>query len=107
MAIITVYQGASGSGEELANAVAETLGCECISREVLIEASLRYGIPEANLNEVVEKGSSWWNRFIENREPYRIALQAAFCQIAVAKVVAISFITDIWGTSLCLVSNMC
>ena len=39
MAIITVYQGASGSGEELANAVAETLGCECISREVLIEAS--------------------------------------------------------------------
>lgn len=85
MAIITVYQGASGSGEELANAVAETLGCDCISREVLIEASLRYGIPEAKLNEVVEKGSSWWNRFIENREPYRIALQAAFCQIAVAE----------------------
>ena len=26
MAIITIYQGASGSGEELAEAVAETLG---------------------------------------------------------------------------------
>lgn len=83
MAIITIYQGASGSGEELADAVAQSLGCACISREVLVEASLRYGIPEAKLNEIVEKGASWWNRFMENLHPYRIALQAAFCQIAV------------------------
>jgi cytidylate kinase len=83
MAIITIYQGASGSGEELAEAVAESLGCGCVSREVLVEASLRYGIPEAKLNEIVEKGASWWNRFVENLEPYRIALQAAFCEIAV------------------------
>ena len=85
MAIITIYQGASGSGEELAEAVAQSLGCRCISREVLVEASLRYGIPEAKLNEIVEKGSSWWNRFLENLQPYRIALQAAFCQIAVTE----------------------
>jgi cytidylate kinase len=85
MAIITIYQGASGSGEELADAVAQSLGCSCISREVLVEASLRYGIPEAKLNEIVEKGSSWWTRFMENLQPYRIALQAAFCQIAVTE----------------------
>jgi cytidylate kinase len=85
MAIITIYQGASGSGEELADAVAQSLGCRCISREVLVEASLRYGIPEAKLNEIVEKGSNWWNRFLENLQPYRIALQAAFCQIAVTE----------------------
>jgi cytidylate kinase len=82
MAIITIYQGASGSGEELAEAVAESLGCRCVSREVLVEASLRYGIPEAKLNEIVERGASWWQRFVENLEPYRIALQAAFCEIA-------------------------
>jgi cytidylate kinase len=82
MAIITIYQGASGSGEELAKAVAESLGYGCISREVLIEASLRYGIPEAKLNEIVEKGAHWWQRFVENLEPYRVALQAAFCEIA-------------------------
>jgi cytidylate kinase len=82
MAIVTIYQGASGSGEELAEAVAQSLGCDCISREVLIEASLRYGIPEAKLNEIVEKGANWWQRFVENLEPYRIALQAAFCEIA-------------------------
>jgi len=83
MAIITIYQGASGSGEELADAVARSLGCGCISREVLVEASLRYNIPEAKLNDIVEKGSNWWDRFMENLQPYRIALQAAFCQIAV------------------------
>jgi cytidylate kinase len=82
MAIITIYQGASGSGEELAETVAQSLGYGCISREVLVEASLRYGIPEAKLNEIVDKSPSWWNRFIENLQPYRIALQAAFCEIA-------------------------
>jgi cytidylate kinase len=85
MAIITIYQGASGSGEELGEAVAKSLGYGCVSREVLVEASLRYGIPEAKLNEIVEKEASWWNRFVENLEPYRIALQAAFCEIAVTQ----------------------
>jgi cytidylate kinase len=47
-----------------------------------VEASLRYGIPEAKLNEIVEKGSGWWSRFLQNLQPYRIALQAAFCEIA-------------------------
>ena len=81
MAIITIYQGASGSGEELAEAVAQSLGYSCIGREVLVEASLRYGIPEAKLNDILEKGPNWWERFLQNLQPYRIALQAAFCQI--------------------------
>jgi cytidylate kinase len=85
MAIITIYQGASGSGEELAGALAQALGCRCISREVLVEASLRYGIPEAKLSNIVEREPNWWSRFMENLQPYRIALQAAFCQIAVSE----------------------
>ena len=47
-----IYQGASGSGEELAEEVAQSLGYGCNSREVLIEASLTYGMPEAKLNEL-------------------------------------------------------
>ena len=82
MAIITIYQGASGSGQELAEAVAQSLGYGCISREVLVEASLSYGIPEAKLNDIVEKEPNWWGRFLLNLQPYRIALQAAFCEIA-------------------------
>jgi len=82
MAIITIYQGASGSGQELAEAVAQSLGYGCISREVLVEASLSYGIPEAKLNDIVEKEPNWWSRFLQSLQPYRIALQAAFCEIA-------------------------
>ena len=81
MPIITIYQGASGSGEELAEAVAKGLGYRCISREVLVEASRKYNIAEAKLNEIVEKGLPWWERLVQNLVPYRIALQAAFCEL--------------------------
>ena len=82
MAIITIYQGASGSGEELAGAVAQALGYACVGRELLIQTSQRYGISEAKLNQIVEAGPSWWERFVQNLQPYRIALQAALCEIA-------------------------
>ena len=41
MPIITIYQGASGEGQELAETVAEALGYRCVGREVLVEASRR------------------------------------------------------------------
>ncbi|MSP40281.1 MAG: BON domain-containing protein [Deltaproteobacteria bacterium] len=81
MAIITIYQGASGSGEELADAVAQSLGCGCVGRELLIQTSLKYGISEAKLNEIVERGPTWWERFAQNLQPYRIALTASLCEI--------------------------
>ena len=82
MPIVTIYQGASGEGQELADAVAEALGYRCVGREVLVEASRRYGIPEAKLNEIVEKGPHWWERLLQDLRPYRIALQAALCELA-------------------------
>lgn len=82
MPVITIYQGASGEGQELAEAVALALGYRCIGREVLIEASRRYLIPEAKLNEIVEKGPHWWERLLQDLRPYRIALQAALCELA-------------------------
>ena len=82
MPIITIYQGASGEGPELAELVADALGYRCVGREVLVEASRRYGIPEAKLNEIVEKGPHWWERLLQDLRPYRIALQAALCELA-------------------------
>ena len=81
MAIITIYQGASGSGEELADAVAQSLGYGCVGRELLIQTSLKYGISQAKLNEIDEAGPSWWERFVQNLQPYRIALTASLCEI--------------------------
>ena len=82
MQIITIYQGASGSGEELAESVAQALGYGCVDREVLVQASLQYSIPETKLTEIVDREPSWWATFTHNLDPYRIALQAAFCEIA-------------------------
>ena len=82
MQVITIYQGASVSGEELAHAVAQSLGYGPVDREVLVEASLQYGIPEAKLTEMIEQEPKWWATFTRRLEPYKIALQAAFCELA-------------------------
>lgn len=82
MSIITIYQGASGDGQELAQSLAEALGYRCVGREVLVEASRRYNIPEAKLNEIIEKGPHWWERLLHDLRPYRIALQATLCELA-------------------------
>jgi hypothetical protein len=59
ISIITIYQGASGYGEELANNVASTLGCRCVSREVLVEVCARYGIA-ARGESRARGGRIWW-----------------------------------------------
>jgi cytidylate kinase len=82
MPIITIYQGASGEGHELAETVAAALGYRCVDREVLVEAGRRYRIPEARLNEIIEKGPHWWERLLQDLRPYRIALQATLCELA-------------------------
>ena len=82
MPIITIYQGASGEGQELAESLAQALGYRCVGRELLVEASRRYGVPEAKLSEIVEKGPHWWERLLQDLRPYRIALQSALCELA-------------------------
>jgi len=82
MPIITIYRGAFTAGEEIAKSVAQALGYRCVSREVLIEASRSCGISEAKLNEVLEKDPHWWERWLQNMRPYRVALQAAMCEVA-------------------------
>jgi cytidylate kinase len=82
MAIITISRGAFSGGPEVAEKVADMLGYRCISREVLAEASRRYGIPEAKFAEVLETKPHWWERWVESLRLYRIVLQAAMCEVA-------------------------
>ena len=83
MSIITLSHEAFGDGRAVAERVAAILGYRCISKEVLTTASLRYGISETKLVEVLEeKPHSWWKQWLESRGVYRIALQAAVCELA-------------------------
>ena len=83
MSIITISHEAFGHGRAIAEGVAEILGYRCVSREVLIKASERYGIAQAKLFEVLEeKPHHWWAQLLEGRGVYRIVLQAALCELA-------------------------
>ena len=83
MSIITISHEAFGDGRAVAERVAAILGYRCISREVLVKASQRYGIAEAKFFEVLEeKPHHWWDQWLESRGVYRIVLQAALCELA-------------------------
>jgi cytidylate kinase len=81
MSIITVSHEAFGAGRAVAERVAAILGYRCLSREVLLKASESYGIAEAKLLGVLEERPHWWDQFLESRGIYRIALQAALCEL--------------------------
>lgn len=85
MAIITIFGGTFGHDEALARSVATTLSCSYVGREILVAASHRCDVPEAKLNEILEKEPHWWERWQENLRPYRIALQAAMCEAALGE----------------------
>jgi cytidylate kinase len=82
MAIVTISHAAFTGGSAIAEQVAAALNYRSVSREVLIEASRRYGIPEAKFEEVLETQGHWWERWLESLRLYRITLQAAMCEVA-------------------------
>ena len=84
MSIITdISRGIRRWSRAVAERVAAILGYRCISREVLIEASQRYGIAEAKFFEILEeKPHHWWARWLESLGVYRDVLQAAICEFA-------------------------
>jgi cytidylate kinase len=85
MPIITIFGGTFGDDEELARNVATKLDCQFVSREIFVAASQRCDVPEAKLNDIVEKQPHWWERWHENLGPYRIALEAAMSEAALAE----------------------
>ncbi|HLQ31559.1 MAG TPA: cytidylate kinase family protein [Chloroflexota bacterium] len=82
MSIITISRGSLSGGQELAERVAGRLGYRCVSREVLLEAAKRYGVPEPKLSELFEKKPSFWEWLTRSRERYIVFVQAAMCELA-------------------------
>ena len=82
MPVITISRGSLSGGQELAERVAKRLGYRCISREVLLEAAAKYGVPEPKLSELFEKKPSFWEWLTRSRERYVVLIQAAMCEFA-------------------------
>jgi len=83
MAIIMIYEGIHGA-EEVANRVAKSLDYKCVGRQDLAATLPNYGVPRAKLDDITEKAPHWWEQWLQDLRPYRIALQAAMCEMAQA-----------------------
>ena len=80
MSIITISRGSYSRGKEVAEKVAAALGYECISREILLEASEQFNIPEIKLVRAIHDAPSILERFTYGKERYVAYLKAALMQ---------------------------
>lgn len=77
VAIITISRGSYYRGREVAEKLAAELGYECISREILLEASKEFNIPEIRLVRAIEDAPTILQRFIHDKEKYLTYIRAA------------------------------
>ena len=77
MAIITISRGSNSRGKEVAELVAKQLGYDCISRDVLLEASERFNIPEIRLNRAIHDSPSILERLTYSKDEYITYIKAA------------------------------
>ncbi len=80
MAIITISRGSYSKGKEVAEGVAERLGYECISRDILLEASDRFNIPEIKLLRAIHDAPSILDRFTHGQAAYISYIQSALLE---------------------------
>ena len=80
MAIITISRGCFSHGKEIAERVAAKLGYECISKEVLLEASHFFNIPEAQLSRSIQEAPGLLDRFSNTRQHFLDCIQAALLE---------------------------
>jgi hypothetical protein len=70
MAIITISRGSYSKGKEVAEKVAAQLGYGCLSREVILDASDHYHIPEIKMIKAIHDAPSILERFGRGKLPF-------------------------------------
>ena len=82
MAIITISRGSYSKGREVAEMVAERLGYRLTSRDVLLDASERFNVPEFKLVGAIHDAPSILNRFTHFKQCYLAYIQSALADQA-------------------------
>ncbi len=78
MAIITISRGSFSRGKDVAEKLAERLGYECVSRDILLETCEEFSIPEIRLVKALHDAPSVLDRFNHGRERYMSYFRSAF-----------------------------
>jgi cytidylate kinase len=77
MSIIMISRGAHHRGKEVAEKISLMLGHECLSRDILLEASRKYDVPEVKLKKSMERAPNFFERLGFDKEKYIASMQAA------------------------------
>ena len=77
MSIVTISRGSFSRGKEVAERLAEKLNFDCISRDILLEASETFNIPEIKLIRAIHDAPSILDRFTYGKERYIAYIRAA------------------------------
>jgi cytidylate kinase len=80
MGVITISRGSYSKGKEIAEKLAEQLGYECVSRDVILETSAHFNIHELKLVRAIHDAPSILERFKHGKEKYIIFIREAFLQ---------------------------
>ena len=78
MSIITISRGSYSKGKQVAEALAHELEYECLSREILLEASEQFNIPEIKLIRALHDSPSVLERFSHGQERYIKFFKSSF-----------------------------
>jgi cytidylate kinase len=70
MSIITISRGSYSRGKEVAEKLAKALNYECISREIILEASEHFNIPELKLVRAIHDAPTILDRFTSGKERF-------------------------------------
>ena len=82
MAIITISRGCFSHGQEIAEKVAEMLGYDCISREVLLEAAKLFNVSEKKLIKSLHDAPTVLERISNGKAEYLADIKAALLKYA-------------------------
>jgi cytidylate kinase len=80
MAIITISRGSYSRGKEIAEKVGGRLGYEIESRDVLLQASEEFNIPEVHLVRALHDAPSVLDRFSHGKERYVAFIEQALLE---------------------------
>ena len=77
MSIITISRGSYSKGKEVAEKVAQRLGYQCISRDIVLKASEEFNVPKIKLVRAIHDAPSILNSFTYGKEKYIAYIQLA------------------------------
>jgi len=80
MSIITISRGSYSKGKEVAEKLSQRLNYKCIGREILLDASDEFHVPELKLTQAIRNSPSVLDKITYRKERYLTYIQAALLE---------------------------